>query len=142
MDVVVDASVLAEVIVETDGAAAEWLKALVGSDDMYWVPGLTPLEVISALRSLVRRGELEEAVAASAVKWLPTFVVKYRALGQPEVIRIWELRKTVTAYDAAYVALAEAVQAETGGNAALATADAKLAKAPGPTCPIQLYRRS
>jgi predicted nucleic acid-binding protein len=109
---------------------------------MYWVPGLTPLEVISALRSLVRRGELEEAVAESAVKWLPTFVVKYRALGQPEAIRIWELRGTVTAYDAAYVALTEAIQAETGGNAVLATADAKLKNAPGPSCPIHLYQRS
>ena len=56
MDVIVDASVLAEIIVETDRGAAEWLKALVGRDDMYWVPGLTPLEVISALRRLVRRG--------------------------------------------------------------------------------------
>jgi predicted nucleic acid-binding protein len=142
VDVVVDASVLAEVIVETDGAAAEWLKDLVGRDDMYWVPGLTPLEVISALRSLVHRGELEASVAESAVKWLPTFVVKYRPLGQPEAIRIWELRNTVTAYDAAYVALAETIQAETGGNAVLATADSKLQKAPGPVCPIRLYERT
>jgi predicted nucleic acid-binding protein len=142
MDVVVDASVLTEVLVETDGAAAAWLKALVGPDDMYWVPGLTPLEVISALRSLVYRAELEEAVAESAVKWLPTFVVKNRAVGQPEAIRIWELRRTVTPYDAAYVALAEQLQAETGGNAVLATADQKLAGASGPKCQIELYRRT
>lgn len=141
MVVVVDASVLAEVLVETDGAAAAWLKALVGDGDMFWVPGLTPLEVISALRSLVHRAELEEAIAESAVRWLPSFVVKHRAVGQSEAMRIWELRTTVTPYDAAYVALAEALQAETGGNAVLATADEKLARAPGPTCPIELYRR-
>ena len=140
MHVVVDASVLVEIIVETDGAIAEWLTELVGSDDTYWVPGLTPLEVISALRSLVARGQLEEAVAQSAVKWLPTFAVKYRPIGQIEAIRIWELRGNVTAYDAAYVALAEALQAETGGRAVLATADEKLAQAPGPTCLIELYR--
>lgn len=142
MNVVVDASVLTEVLVETDGAAAAWLKAVVGRDDIYWVPGLTPLEVISALRSLVYRGELEEAVAESAVRWLPTFVVKHRPVGQSEAIRIWELRNTVTTYDAAYVALAEVLQAETGGYAVLATADEKLASAPGPTCPIEVYHRA
>ena len=76
------------------------------------------------------------------MKLLPAFGVKFRAIGQTEALRIWELRNTVTPYDAAYVALTESLQAETGGNAVLATADSKLAKAPGPTCPIQLYRRS
>ncbi len=141
MDVVVDASVLVEVIVEIDGAVAAWLTELVGGDDIYWVPGLTPLEAISALRSLVHRGQLEESVAASAVKWLPTFSVKYKPIGQTEAIRVWELCTSITAYDAAYVALAETLQSESGGDAALATADEKLARAPGPTCPIELYRR-
>ncbi len=49
--------------------------------------------------------------------------------------RIWELRDNVTAYDAAYVALAEGLACE------LVTADARLAQAPGPTCSITVVRR-
>lgn len=46
--------------------------------------------------------------------------------------RIWELRDNLTAYDAAYVALAEAL------DAPLLTGDRHLARASGPRCPIEL----
>ena len=49
--------------------------------------------------------------------------------------RMWELRENVPAYDAAYVALAEALEC------ALVTADARLAAAHGPRCPITVVRR-
>lgn len=49
--------------------------------------------------------------------------------------RIWELRDNLTAYDATYVALAEALACE------LLPADARLARAPGPTCPVTVVRR-
>jgi predicted nucleic acid-binding protein len=49
--------------------------------------------------------------------------------------RIWELRDNVTAYDATYVALAEAL------DCSLVTADARLARASGPLCPITVLRR-
>jgi predicted nucleic acid-binding protein len=49
--------------------------------------------------------------------------------------RIWELRDNVAAYDATYVALAEALGCE------LVTADGRLAQAPGPTCSITVLRR-
>ncbi len=87
----------------------------------------------------MQRDALEEEVAAAAVRWLPTFVVKHRPIGQSEAVRIWELRNTVTPYDAAYVALTETLQSELKGNVVLATADQKLAGAPGVTCPIELY---
>jgi predicted nucleic acid-binding protein len=48
--------------------------------------------------------------------------------------RIWQLRDNLTAYDATYVALAEALSCE------LVTADARLARAPGPACPITVVR--
>jgi len=48
--------------------------------------------------------------------------------------RIWELRDNVTPYDAAYVALAEAL------NAPLLTADARFAAAPGPRCEFRVLR--
>ena len=47
--------------------------------------------------------------------------------------RIWELRRNVTAYDAAYIALAEALAAP------LVTTDAKLARASGIRAEIELY---
>jgi predicted nucleic acid-binding protein len=49
--------------------------------------------------------------------------------------RIWDLREHVSAHDAAYVARAEALGCD------LVTADARLASAPGPTCPITVVRR-
>jgi predicted nucleic acid-binding protein len=48
--------------------------------------------------------------------------------------RIWELRDNVTPYDAAYVALAEAL------DAPLLTADARFAAAPGPRCEFRVLR--
>ncbi len=51
------------------------------------------------------------------------------------IARLWELRDSLTAYDATYVALAEALACE------LVTADARLAQAPGPTCAITVVRR-
>ena len=48
--------------------------------------------------------------------------------------RLWSLRETVSAYDASYVAVAEAL------DVPLLTADARLARAPGPTCPITVVR--
>lgn len=44
--------------------------------------------------------------------------------------RVWQLRDNVTVYDAAYVAVAELLGAE------LVTLDARLARAPGPRCPV------
>ena len=49
------------------------------------------------------------------------------------VPRIWALRDNLSAYDAVYAALAEAL------DCPLLTADARLAAAPGPTCPITAF---
>ena len=49
--------------------------------------------------------------------------------------RIWELRDNVSAYDATYVAVAEALEAP------LVTADGRLARAPGPRCTVTVVRR-
>ena len=52
----------------------------------------------------------------------------------PLLSRVWELKDNVTAYDATYVALAEALGCD------LVTADARLGRAPGPTCAITIIR--
>jgi predicted nucleic acid-binding protein len=48
--------------------------------------------------------------------------------------RAWQLRANLTVCDAAYVALAEALRCP------LVTADARLARSPGPRCPIEVVR--
>ena len=48
--------------------------------------------------------------------------------------RVWELRENLSGYDAAYVAVAETL------DTSLLTADARLARAPGPMCPITVVR--
>src|ERR1035441_4222389 len=57
-----------------------------------------------------------------------------RAPHRPLLPRCWELRDNLTIYDAAYVALAEAL------HATLLTGDRRLARAPGPQCPIEILQ--
>jgi predicted nucleic acid-binding protein len=98
------------------------------------VPHLADSEVTHALRAQVLRGHLGVNDARSALdRWSRLGLRRFAAIGL--VSRIWQLRDNLTAYDATYVALAE------GLGCALVTADARLAQAPGPTCPITVVRR-
>ncbi|MGI9602353.1 MAG: type II toxin-antitoxin system VapC family toxin [Acidimicrobiales bacterium] len=94
-------------------------------------PELLPVEVFSVLRQQRLRERVSNEQAAQAVQTMMDLPVRlYPA--RPLLERMWQLRDTITAYDAAYVALAEAL----GG--ALLTADVKLSQAPGPRCPIEV----
>lgn len=94
-------------------------------------PELLDLEVVSALRRLVDTGEVTSTRAAQALDDLGDLDV-VRVAHPPLVPRCWELRDNLTAYDAAYVALAEAQEAT------LVTGDRRLANAPGPRCPFEV----
>ncbi|MGD9573394.1 MAG: type II toxin-antitoxin system VapC family toxin [Thermoleophilia bacterium] len=95
------------------------------------VPHLVDAEVANAFRGLVARGALSEGDARVRLgAW-----TRYAARRQSTaglLPRIWGLRATLTAYDATYVALAEAL------GCPLVTCDARLARAPGPRCPIRV----
>ncbi len=83
---------------------------------------------------LLLRGEIGADDAGVALaRWARLGLRRFAAVGL--LSRIWELRENLTAYDATYVALAEALACE------LLTADARLARAAGPTCPITVVRR-
>jgi predicted nucleic acid-binding protein len=116
--IVLDASVVVELL--TNGAIADSLRRdLVGRSDSLIVPHLLDVEVVSALRSLVARRRIdafrgEQFLTALAA--LPAV----RCPHTPLLGRIWELRHNFTAYDAAYIALAEAT------NSVLYTSDEKL----------------
>jgi predicted nucleic acid-binding protein len=102
--------------------------------DTVVIPHLADSEVVSALRAQVRRGDLEAGAAGFALdRWARLGLHRIAVVGLSP--RIWQLRDTLTAYDATYVALAEALACE------LVTADARLAQAPGPECPITVVRR-
>ena len=89
-------------------------------------PHLADSEVAHALRSQVLRGDLKAGDAGRAIERIGV---------QGLLPRIWELRNNVSAYDATYVAVAEALEVP------LVTADGRLAGAPGPRCPITVVRR-
>ena len=128
--IVVDASAVASALA-VDGAQGQSARARLAADADQHAPGILDLEVASNLRRLLRGGVVDEARAGRALGDLAAHpLVRY-----PHVAllpRVWELRHDLPPYDAAYVALAEAL------GAVLVTADARLAAAPGPTCRIDL----
>jgi len=98
------------------------------------VPHLADSEVTHALRAQVLRGQVGAHDARAALaRWARLGLRRLAVVGL--LARIWELRDNLTAYDATYVALAEALACE------LVTADARLAQAPGPMCAITVVRR-
>jgi predicted nucleic acid-binding protein len=97
-------------------------------------PHLADSEIVHALRSQVLRGELDAAVASRAIEtWARLGLERLEVSGL--LGRIWELRENLSAYDATYVAAAEAL------DVPLVTADARLAGAPGPRCTVTVVRR-
>jgi len=94
-------------------------------------PELIDLEVLQALRRLVRSDAMNEVRAASALFEL-TLTPVARLPHLPLADRVWELRDNLSAYDAAYVALAETL------GAPLLTSDRRLASAPGLRCEVEL----
>jgi predicted nucleic acid-binding protein len=97
-------------------------------------PHLADSEVAHALRAQVLRGEVSELDASRAIDtWGRLGIERVGVKGL--LGRIWELRDNISAYDATYVAVAEAFEAP------LVTADGRLARAPGPRCTVTVLRR-
>lgn len=88
------------------------------------VPHLADVEVAQALRRYVRDGGLEAEAGRAALEVMHLLDLE-RHSHEPLLDRIWELRANLTAYDAVYVALAEALGTQ------LLTCDGRLARAPG-----------
>lgn len=95
------------------------------------VPHLADVEVAHALRRYERDGDLDSRDAAAALQALCELDLE-RHPHEPLLQRMWALRDNLTAYDAVYVALAEAL----GGT--LVTCDGKLARARGRSPTIEL----
>jgi predicted nucleic acid-binding protein len=128
--IVVDASALLEILLHTPRAAQLVERALAAAERMH-APHLLDIEVAQVLRRLVQRKEITRARAEQALDDLENLVIERHA-HQPLISRVWQLRDSLTAYDGAYVALAEALEAP------LLTCDAKLAGAHGHRASIEL----
>jgi predicted nucleic acid-binding protein len=121
------------VVVDASAAVNALLKAgparqAVASEQVH-VPHLIDPEVANGLRRMAQRGEVTERDAWTALAaWRRLGVVRYPVFTMFE--RMWQLRANVSAYDAAYVALAEAL------GCALLTSDGRLGRVPGITCPV------
>jgi predicted nucleic acid-binding protein len=126
--IVVDASAALAGLLN-DGAA----RRLLGEDQVH-APHLVDAEVSSGLRRLAASGLLADEAAHVALRsWQRLGLTRYPSVGFLD--RIWELRQSLSAYDATYVALAESL------DCALVTADARLGRATGPRCPVTVVPR-
>lgn len=96
-------------------------------------PELLDLEVASVLRNRVAIAAMTSRRAQLALDDLASLAV-HRAAHRHLLPRCWELRENVTIYDAACVALVEALEAP------LLTADVGLARAPGLRCLVEVLR--
>lgn len=125
---VADASVLAPAIADGGADGVRYRQRLRG--ETLAAPELARVEVLSVLRRQLLHGSLTQLQADAAIADLVALpIAVYPMAGL--IVRCWELRANVTAYDACYVALAESL------GCILLTADARLANAPGPTCTIE-----
>jgi predicted nucleic acid-binding protein len=127
--IVVDASVLAPALAD-DGADGDRARERLLGEQLV-APELVDLEILSTLRRAAWGGRLDERRSGQALDdlaALPLQRVSHRAL----LPRVWELRDNLTAYDAAYVALAEAI------DALLLTADGAMEKASGVRCEVEV----
>lgn len=128
--IVVDASAILEVLLRTPAAAAAAARLLDPRETLH-APHLIDVEVAQVLRRYAASNAVDAARGRAALADLADFpLTRYpHGLLLP---RVWELRADLTAYDAAYVALAEAL------DAPLLTRDRRLAAAPGHRARIEL----
>ena len=123
--VVIDASALVDALL-INGAARSRLAA-----ESLQAPELIDAELLSVLRRLVLSGTLQDGDALQALTVAHQLGLR-RYASRTLWHRAWEMRLNLSAYDALYVALAEQLQVP------LLTADARLMRAPGLRCCVEL----
>jgi predicted nucleic acid-binding protein len=128
--IVVDASALLEALLRTP-AAAVVERRLFDSRQTLHAPHLLDVEVAQVVRRYAASGEIEPERGCAALADLGDFPLRRYPHGFL-LPRVWELRNNLTAYDAVYVALAEAL------DASLLTRDRRLAAAAGHRARVEL----
>ena len=128
--IVVDASALLESLLRTSSAPAVEDRLFAPQQTLH-VPHLIDVEIAQVIRRYAANREIDEARGREALADLADFPLR-RYPHDLLLPRIWELRANITAYDATYVALAEAL------DAPLLTRDRRLAGAAGHFARIDL----
>jgi predicted nucleic acid-binding protein len=129
--IVVDASAMLEVLLGTETGARVEDRILSGRESLH-APHLLDVEVAQVLRRYAAAREMTPERGREALTDLADFPL-HRYSHDVLLPRMWELRHNVTAYDAAYLALAETLIAP------LVTCDARLASAPRHTAKVEVY---
>ena len=128
--IVPDASVIADLLLNTAGATRIRSRIFDARETLH-APGVLDLEVAQVLR----RHAARRVISPHRGRWSIALLQLFPITRYPHEMllgRIWQLRDNLTAYDAAYVALAEAL------NAILLTRDSRIARATGHQAQIEV----
>jgi predicted nucleic acid-binding protein len=128
--IVLDASAVLELLLVTEKGRSV-AERITPPQETLHAPHLIDLEVAQVLRRYVARGQLDEVRARQAIDDLRDLDLN-RYPHDVLLDRIWELRHNASAYDAAYLALAEAL------DAPLLTSDARLRAVPDARAFVEL----
>lgn len=129
--IVLDASAAVDWLLQTP-AGRQIEARIYQSTESLHAPHLLDLEVAQVLRRLVRESAISPLRAQEAIDDL----LDMRVTRYPHDVllaRVWQLRQNLTAYDAAYIALAEKL------NASLITRDARLSSASGHKARVEIF---
>jgi len=129
MTIVIDSSVVVAALIDR-GPVGQWAEGVLMSGPLC-APHLMPVEAANVLRRSASAGDISTDVASLAhqdLTSLPVELFPYDLCAP----RVWDLRPTITTYDAWYVAVAEII------GARLATLDFRLSRAPGSRCEFVL----
>jgi len=130
--IVLDASAVVELLLQTESGRTVASRIADPTTSLH-VPHLADVEVAQALRRYACDGDLDIADGETALEELRALDLQ-RHSHEPLLDRVWELRDNLSAYDAVYVALAEALDGD------LVTCDGRLARAPGVRARIELAK--
>ena len=129
--IVLDASAVVDYVLWI-GAAERIAERISRTGETMHAPHLLDIEVAHALRRYALRGALSPARGTEALNDVAELRLR-RYPHHPLLPRIWELRENLSAFDAAYVALAEAL------DAPLVTSDVALTRAPGHRARVEVF---
>ena len=127
--IVVDAAAVVDALSAVAGG--DELRAYLAGEELH-APSLIDFEVVSALRGLTLRGHMTPTRAEDLLTDFDDLPMQRWPGGDALLRRAFELRHTVSGYDAAYVALAEAL------DCPLLTRDARLARSSGHDARIEV----
>ena len=129
--IVLDASAAIAILLQLANSGTVMNRIFADGETLH-APHLIDVEVTQVVRRYWRAGDITPGRGADALSDLSLLPLQ-RYSHEPLLARIWQLRNNVSAYDAAYIALAE------GLDATFVTMDSALARIPGGRVPVEVY---